>query len=168
MKVLFEEAQAQNQRTHSLGAFSEIQAIYYQNFNFEPLLLYFSCGLHHNIDLVTSGKDYAIGINQSITFSNSLQFNNVYFYEYLCYFYFRAGYVDKNDEHSMICFRGGIGPNLYKNYDKLDELKFTIVPNYFLETILDLGRPIFFRYHRTFFHRDRTKHGFQLGILFPL
>lgn len=159
---------AQNYRTHSLAAYSEFQAIHYQNFNFEPMMLYFSCGLHHNIDWITSGKDYAIGINQSFTFSNSIQFDKVYFYEYMVYLYSRLGYIDKNDENSLICFRGGIGPNIYRDYESQEKFKFIVVPNYFLEATLDLGRPIFFRYHRTFFHKDRTKFGFQMGIIFPL
>lgn len=161
-------SQNTNYRTHSIAAFSEMQTIQYQNFNFEPLLLYFSCGLHHNIDLITSGKNYAIGMNQSLTFANSIQFNNVFFYEYYNYIYARMGFIDKDDENSLICFRSGIGPNFYSDYENMENFQLIIVPNYFLETIIDIGRPIFFRYHRTFFHKDRTKQGFQMGIVFPL
>ncbi len=155
-------------KTHSIAAFSEIQTIQYQNFSFEPMLLYFSCGLHHNLDLITSHKNYAIGINQSLTFANSIQFKNVYFYEYIPYLYGRIGFVDKNDEHSLICIRTGIGPNFYSDYESMESFRVIVIPNYFFETILNIGRPIFFRYHRTFFHNDKTKYGLQMGIVFPL
>ncbi|GIV43673.1 MAG: hypothetical protein KatS3mg035_0796 [Bacteroidia bacterium] len=138
-------------KTRSLAAFSEVQSIQYQNFNFEPLLLYFSSGLHYNRDILTSEKNYAIGINQCLTFANSLQFRKVYFFEYFSYVYSRMGFIDKNDDNSIVCFRVGIGPNIYSDYEQMENWSVIVVPNYFFETILDLGRPIFFRYHRTFF-----------------
>ena len=156
------------EKTHSFAVFSEIQSIRYHNFHFEPLLLYFSGGIHHNIDLISSGKNYAIGINQSFTFANSLQTKNVFFVEYFLYLYSRAGYVDKNEDNSIITLRAGAGPNLYRNYEQMNKFKMILVPSYFFEVILNMGRPILFRYHRSFFHRDRTKEGYQLGFVFPL
>ncbi len=156
------------QRTQSIAAFSELQTIQHQNLHYEPMLIYFAGGLHHNLDIITSGKSYALGINQSIAFANSMQIKQMYFYEYFSYLYARMGFMDKNDESSILCIRTGLGVNIYRDYNKLEIYKAIVVSNYFIESIFDFGRPIYFRYHRTFFHHKRTKYGFQMGILFPL
>lgn len=168
LNLLAQKVKNQYFRTHSLAAFSEIQAMKFQNFTFEPMLWYFSCGLQHNLDFITSGKNYALGFNHSFAISNGLHFQRMFFFEWISNLYARIGFVDKNDEKSLVTFRSGIGPSFYRDLEISNPPRLMVSPSYFFETILDIGIPIYFRHHRTFFHHNRTKYGYQVGIVFPL